>query len=199
MKQYILDTNIFRHAVNPNSGDDLNKAARQFWRMALEEFENGEAVLLVPDEVRRELRVQLFTLGEKEKRKIKSMLQHCQVVTPVRVSIEIEHILRSISAYVRANFKEEIGRDKMEYGGVSDARILYTAYVEDAILVTANVKDFLLYPLLFEQNEERLYAIKEKDYVSIQEEGYKIIHEDPTFKEMLQVFFELDQESEQDS
>lgn len=30
----------------------------------------------------------------------------------------------------------------MEYGGVSDARILYTAYIEDAILVTANIKDF---------------------------------------------------------
>jgi len=30
----------------------------------------------------------------------------------------------------------------MEYGGVSDARIMFTAYAEDAILVTANVKDF---------------------------------------------------------
>lgn len=35
-----------------------------------------------------------------------------------------------------------MGRDKMEYGGMSDAQILYTAYIEDAILITANVKNF---------------------------------------------------------
>lgn len=199
LKQYILDTNLFRHATNPNSGDELNRSARLFWKVALQEFKNGKAVLLVPDEVRRELEVQLYTLSKKEKRKIEDLLSLCEEVVPTRVSIEIEHILRIITSYVRAYYKDEVGRDKMEIGKVSDMRILYTAYVTDGILVTANERDFLLYPLLFEQHEERLYEVKGRAYVSIPEDGYETIHEDPIFKGMLQDFFVLDQESEQES
>jgi hypothetical protein len=92
LKQYIIDTNLFRYAVSPNSGDELNKSARLFWRVALSEFKNGEATLLVPDEVQRELEVQLYTLGEKEKRKIEDFLSLCEVVVPTRLSIEIEQI-----------------------------------------------------------------------------------------------------------
>lgn len=198
LKQYIIDTNLFRYAANPNGGDDLNRAAKLFWRVALHDFKNGKATLLVPDEVRRELLVQSYSLSAKETRKIMDLLLLCEVITPARFTIDIEHTLRSMGAYVRADFKKEIGRNKMEYGGVSDMRILYTAYVEDAILVTANIKDFLLYPLLFDQDEERLYDIKEQAYVSIPEDGYETIHEDPMFKAMMQDFFTLDQKLDED-
>lgn len=166
-----------------------------FSKKVLSEIENGEAVLLIPQEVVRELKVQSFTLTDKENRKIADLMELCQEVSPNRLSPELEHKIREMSAYVRSNFKSEIGRDKMEYGGVSDARILYTAYDEDSILVTANIKDFLLYPLLFQQDEERLYDMRENVYVKISEEGHKKIHSDPGFKGLLQDFFELDQES----
>lgn len=194
LKSYTLDTNVFRYAVNPTGGDDLRRVAKLFWKNALLEFKNGQAVLLVPREVIRELEVQSFNLSDKENRKIAGLLELCQEVSPSRLSPEIEHKIRQVTSYVRSNFKENIGRDKMEYGGVSDARILYTAYIEDAILVTANVKDFLLYPLLFPQHEERLYDIKKNNYVTIPEQGYTKIHSDVYFKKLLQDFFELDRE-----
>ena len=175
---------------------DINRAARIFWKTAIEEFKNGDAVLLVPDEVRRELEVQFYTLSDKEKRKIRELLSMCEEIVPSRVSVEIEHVLRIMSNYVRAHYKKEIGRNRMEYGGVSDMRILYTAYVSDAILVTANTRDFLLYPLLFAQHEERLYDVSERAFISIPEDGYKTIHADPQLKRLLQDFFELDQEAE---
>lgn len=195
VKSYALDTNIFRYAVNPTGSKNLRRAAKHFWKHALLEFENGKAVLLVPKEVIRELEIQSFSLSDKENRKIVDLLELCQEVSPNRLSPEIEHKIRQITSYVRSNFKMDIGNDKMEYGGVSDARILYTAYTEDAILITANVKDFLLYPLLFPQNEERLYDIKNNIYVMIPKNGYTKIHSDEYFKKLLQDFFELDQES----
>lgn len=187
---------MFVYLSNSDSSKELNRAAYTFWKKAKDEFQNGEAVLLVPKEVRRELEVQDFHLKAKEKRKTAKYLELCKVVSPVHLSQDIEHQIRKITSYVRNNLKEYIGRDKMDYGGVSDARILYTSYVEDAILVTANVKDFLLYPLLFPQHEECLYDLKENTYVTIPKEGYEKIHSDPYFKELLQDFFELDQESE---
>ncbi len=195
MKQYVLDTNIFVYLTNPSSGDDLRRAARYFWGNAREEFENGEATLIVPEEVRRELEVQSYTLTDKRNRKTNAFLELCQEVSPIHLSQEIEHKIRQLTAYVRAKFKEDIGRDKMEYGGVSDSRILYTAYVEDGILVTGNVKDFLLYPLLFPLDEKRLYDIKENEYILIPPEGYEKIHSDSYFQKLLHEFFELDQES----
>ncbi|WP_339252933.1 DUF4411 domain-containing protein [Sporosarcina sp. FSL W8-0480] len=194
MKQYTLDTNVFRYKTNPTGDHALRNSAKSFWKGTLREIQSGEAVLLVPEEVVRELKVQSFTLAEKEKRKIADLLGFCQEVSPNRLSIEIEHKIRELSAYVRSNFKSDIGQDKMEYGGISDSRILYTAYDEDSILVTANVKDFLLYPLLFPHNEERLFDMKENKFVRIPEQGYYKIHSDIGFKSMLQSFFEFDNE-----
>ncbi|KON66455.1 hypothetical protein AKG34_26280 [Peribacillus butanolivorans] len=192
VKQYTLDTNIFRYETNP-SADHLQKAARVFWNQIRQEMLDGEAVLLVPKEVVRELHIQSFTLSEKENNKIAGLLKLCTEVVPERLSPEIEHQIREMSAYVRSEFKADIGM-KMEYGGVSDARILYSAYSEDSILVTANVKDFLLYPLLFKNDEERLYDMKENAFVKIPEDVYSTIHADSVFKGLLQDFFELDED-----
>ena len=164
--------------------------------MAKESFENGEAVLLVPREVVRELKVQSYKLKTRENIKIMGLLNYCQEVSPTVPTDDIEHQIRLISSYVKSNFKDDIGLP-MEYGGVSDSRILYTSYCEDADLVTANFKDFLLYPLLFNQDEERLYDIKTREYVKIPKEAYDKIHSDSQFQELLQEFFELDSISEE--
>lgn len=197
LKQYVLDTNIFIYLTNRSSSDDLRRETRYFWKKAKKEFENGEAVLLVPKEVRRELEIQSYTLTEERNNRTNALLEHCREVSPTNLTQDVEHKIRQLTAYVRANFKEDIGRDKMEYGGVSDSRILYTAYIEDGILVTGNVKDFLLYPLLFPLEEQRIYSINENKFVVIPPDGYTKIHSDPDFQKLLKEFFKLSQQLEE--
>ena len=195
MRQYILDTNIFRYLTSSDVDAELNIATKLFWQKAKSEIENSEAVLLVPKEVTRELDVQSYKLKLKENERIMELLSLCRVVSPIVSDEDIEHQIRMLSSYVRSNFKQDLGRP-MEYGGVSDSRILYTSYCEDAVLVTANVKDFLLYALLNPQNEECLYDIKEKRYVSIPKAVYEKIHADSHFQELLHEFYRLYQQSD---
>ena len=183
LKQYTIDTNVIRYQAGKTGDQILDRAARIFWRTIKEKAEKGEGVILVPVEVVRELKVQSHTLKASENVKIQNLLNHCLEVSPP-VSTEIEHHIREMSAYLRANYKIDIGFPKMEYGGVSDARILYSAYYEDSILVTANIRDFLLYPFLFAHNEDRLFDLKHNKFIKISEEAYKKVWKDPLFQEM---------------
>lgn len=195
LKQYTIDTNVIRYQVSKTGDQILERAARVFWRTIKENVEKGEAVILVPSEVVRELKVQSHVLKASENVKIQNLLNHCLEVSPP-VSIEIEHHIREMSAYLRANYKRDIGFPKMEYGGVSDARILYGAYYEDSILVTANIRDFLLYPFLFAQHEKRLYDLILSKYIQIPELVYAKVWQDETFKEMFQHLVKLEIELE---
>lgn len=122
------------------------------------------------------------------------MISLCTEVKPARLTPELEHLIRKMQAYIRAHYRSELGSDKAEYGNVSDARILYTAYIEDSILVTANVKDFLLYPLLYPSDENVLYNLIENEYVKIPDEGYNKIHADDAFRNLLNEFYTMDKE-----
>ncbi|MFD1030182.1 PIN domain-containing protein [Metaplanococcus flavidus] len=183
LKQYTIDTNVIRYQAGKTVDQILDRAARIFWRTIKEKAEKGEAVILVPAEVVRELKVQSHTLKTSENKRIQNLVNQClEVSSPI--STEIEHHIREMSAYLRANYKRDIGFPKMEYGGVSDARILYSAYYEDSILVTANTRDFLLYPFLFAQREERLYDLILNEYIQYPEIVYAKVWKDETFKEM---------------
>ncbi|RNF38880.1 DUF4411 family protein [Planococcus salinus] len=190
-KQYTIDTNVIRHDTNKTGKQELKKAARIFWQTIQEKVEKGEAVILVPAEVVRELQVQSHTLKVSENSKIQSLLTHCLEIAPP-VSIEIEHHIRKMSAYLRSKYKNDIGFPQMEYGGVSDARILFSAYYEDSILVTANIKDFLLYPFLFAADEERLYNLKENKFIQIPEAVYEKVWRDGTFEKLFQELNDLE-------
>ena len=194
-KQYTVDTNFFRYHANNNGDQNLRRAAALFWRTAKEEIEKGEAVILIPAEVRRELEIQSHTLPDRENNKIQRLLANCQEVSP-SVSIELEHQVRTMSAYLRANYRNTLGNLPIEYGGVSDSRILYSAYYEDSILVTANVKDFMLYPFLFNQSEDRLYDLKQNQFVHISEEAYNLVWQDSDFQNMFLKLSKLEAELE---
>ncbi len=88
---------------------------------------------------------------------------------------------------------------RMERLEASDARILYTAYDEDSILVTANVKDFMLYPLLFPAGEERLYCMKTNQYIKISATSHKTIHDDSGFQTYLKEFYDQEIKAEGES
>ncbi len=193
----MLDTNIFRHKTNANDSADLQAGARSLWNKIIEEVYNHHAVLLVPKEVVRELEVQSFTLKENQNEKIADLLEMCREIEPEHFNIDIEFSLRKLSAYIRAQHRGLLVSDKVEYLKASDARILYTAYYKDSILVTSNVKDFILYPLLFPAGEERLYCMKTNQYIKIPDDGHRTIHDDITFQGMVQDFYRLEQEAEE--
>ncbi len=58
LKQYTLDTNVFRHETSKTGDANLRKTAKNFWRRAKHKIVNGDAILLAPKEVIRELEIQ---------------------------------------------------------------------------------------------------------------------------------------------
>jgi predicted nucleic acid-binding protein len=191
-KAYLLDTNVFRYKSNPSAHKIHKKAGKRFWKNVLQEVRNGEASLFIPREVVRELEIQSYTLSEKENQRIADLLEQIEVTIPDIATPEIEHHIRKMAAYIRSEYKNEIHTVKdMEYGGVSDARILFAAWQYDCILVTSNIKDFMLYPLLFPQNENRLFNLLSEMYVTNNPSVYEKIHKDPTFKGMMQVLHKM--------
>lgn len=101
-KRYMLDTNVFRYKIDSTS--QHKREAKHFWRMALRELQNEEAEIFTPAEVIRELDVQSHTMKPRELEKI-SALKQCLVVINDTTSIEAEHLIRKMSAYVRKKYK----------------------------------------------------------------------------------------------
>jgi predicted nucleic acid-binding protein len=191
LKQYLVDTNSIRYKVTT---DDTNqKAARRFWSKAINEMQNGEAVILVPEAVVKELKHQSFSFevfkNEKELENIADILSFSEVV-PNITSDEIEELIISTSAYVTSKFREEIkeatNTSKLKYPGIPDARIICTAWQRNCVMVTGNIKDFVLLPLLEAPGEQKLYNIMSESFITLPEELYLKIHDDSTFQTMFQ-------------
>ncbi|WP_051827318.1 PIN domain-containing protein [Metabacillus indicus] len=191
MKQYTLDTNIFRHQTNESDSRQLRSGAQATWDKMIKEVDIGEAVLLVPKEVAFELDLQSFTLKKKQNEAIANLIELCKEVEPEVYTFEIEKSLRRLTAYVKSKHGSILGH-RIERLEASDARILYTAYDENSILVTANVKDFMLYPLLFPEGEERIYCMKNNQYIKVPTENYKAIQKDPEFIALRQTFYDAE-------
>jgi|SaaInlLV_10m_DNA_1039704.scaffolds.fasta_scaffold38458_2 hypothetical protein len=198
LKAYLLDTNAFVYPTNPGKENKENRrAATVFWEQARIEIETGDAVLCIPREVARELEVQSYSLGGgvKQHKRILELLDEIEETYPDITTPEIEHQLRKISAFVGESYREGIkqnyGIDKVKYGGVSDARILYTAWQYDCVLVTANIKDFVIYPLLFSPGEDRLFDILSGTYKYISSPLFTTITTDPLFEKMMEELHSL--------
>lgn len=117
-------------------------------------------------ETQQELTVQAHTLKTKESRKYNKLLEQLHIETS-DIPRELEYHLRDFSNYVRSKYSGILvpkGNDT-EYLQASDARIFIHAFLNDAILVTGNIKDFFLYPLFYEENEDEvLYDISSRQY-----------------------------------
>lgn len=187
---YVLDTNTFRYETNPGAQAVHKAATNQFWLKVKDELLNQKVNLYTPNEVLRELEVQFFGLRDTEKEDIGELLK-TQIVIPDNVyNIELEHHIRVMSAYVRSKYNIVIGTDfemlpkKVNYPAVSDARILLAAYSRGGILVTSNIKDFILYPLLFEANEQRLFNLLDGSFKQLSSWNHAIITSDADFVAM---------------
>lgn len=179
----MLDTNVFRYKIDTTS--QHKREARHFWSKALQELQDQIAEIFTPAEVIRELDVQSYTMKPSEKTKI-GVLKQCLVVKPDTTSIQAEHLIRKMSAYVRKNYKphlDVISRG-VEYPAVSDSRILLSAWQHKCIMVTSNIKEFMLYPLLFPAHEDRLYDLLTMQYIRIDPLAHQIINADADFLQM---------------
>ena len=106
-KQYTIDTNALRYQTNKTGDPELRLAARLFWRNIQEKTAAGEAVVLVPAEVIRELEVQAHTLPPKEYIEMHFLIEKCTETSPP-VSLSLEHQLRNMSAYLRAHYQQDL-------------------------------------------------------------------------------------------
>lgn len=191
-KSYLVDTNGFRYLTNTKEDKTIKKAAKSFWKHAMEEIQHEEATIVIPKEVIRELEVQSFSLpgGEKQLARIADLLEVVKEPLPDISTPEIEHQIRKISAFIGERFREdikyELGINKVSYRSVSDVRILYTAWQYDCVLVTGNVRDFALYPLLFLPKEDRLYDITTGTYKKYGPSIYNKITSNKFFQSMME-------------
>lgn len=195
MRKYVLDTNVFRDATA--SGNDT--AAKMRRQQANDFFQkvvaDEKAILLIPYEVRLELMVQMVAKGLRasEKRKIARLINQCTLSSNI-LSSEMEQHLRIMSAYISLHYRQEFEQEtglKAQYLRTSDARILHDAFSEDGVIATRNIKDFLLYLVLNDHEEEVLYNIGNSNFVRISAELHETIHQDTRFSNLLSKFIGL--------
>ncbi|WP_157964184.1 DUF4411 family protein [Exiguobacterium sp. TNDT2] len=195
MHKYIVDTNIFRDASAPGNDEATKtrrKQAKEFFRKMVDD---EKAILLIPDEVKLELMVQMVAKGLRtsEMRKIARLINQC-TQSSSKLSSEMEQHLRLMSAFISKHYREKFEQEtgvKAEYLRTSDARILYNAFFEEGIIATRNVKDFLLYLVLNDFDEEVLYNIGNSNFVRISAELHETIHQDTRFSNLLSNFIRL--------
>ncbi|RTE11777.1 DUF4411 family protein [Paenibacillus whitsoniae] len=194
---FMPDTNMFRDFVNGNANQaDLKRAAHDFWRSTAALAALNQAEIKIPKEVETELRVQMHTFTSTQHKNILTKILNQNVIVDFPLPVDLERELREFTNYLRDpnHFNQTIIRHPhygLNYLQASDARILVTAYKYDGILVTHNIKDFLIYDVLFEPAEEKLYDYVNKRYVKIPPAGRALIEQDRWFQKLKQDLINL--------
>lgn len=194
--KYIIDTNVIRD-LSTRSKDDEAKKQRNRCRVFWEQMKDDpHAILLIPEETRMELEVQLLAnippkIGERER--IDAAIHDCQIAYE-KSTREVENKLRELSAVLKSRFGSQIQVEIQvtpQHMQVSDARILCAALEQDGVLVTRNIKDFILYLFLSDLGETILFDTSTAAYVSVSAELYQSVLEDEEFSRRLDDFFEV--------
>ena len=195
---YMMDTNVIRYQVGRNSSLEerrLKQAAIEFWGTVQEETLARRTEIMLPKEVVAELDIQMHSLTLQKQDKLRIIIESL-LIDSFDLSLSLEYDLRKFSSYVIHHYREHLipkqqttmqhGKSsyKIEYLQTSDARILVSAYLNDAILVTRNIKDFIVYLLFCAPEEKRLYDFVEKQFVTIPAEGLDLICQDSYFQEV---------------
>ncbi|NGZ74981.1 PIN domain-containing protein [Saccharibacillus alkalitolerans] len=196
---YMLDTNLLRYLTGKDSNQAelqrLKESAEEFWTKSLHEVRDTGAAILLPQEVVRELSVQMHVLPNETQEQLNRIIASLEKES-FDLSSSLEYELRKFSSYAIQKYQDQIRprqqtttqggmKDyKLEYLQTSDARILVSAYLNDAILVTRNIKDFIVYLLFCAPEEKRLYDFVEKQFVTVPAEGLELVAQDPHFQEV---------------
>ena len=187
------DTNCFRYGSyiihnNEEQRKQYKEAAIHFFQKIYKEAENKKAKIIVSSEVIQELKVQSYTLKDKENKVIKNLVSSFDV-EETEVPQEIEYLLREFSDYVRDEYSLLLATYsiKSDYLRTSDSRIFIHAYLNDATIATTNIKDFYLYPLFLGNADINvLYDILSETYTHLPTEVCKVLQEDSKFQMLLQ-------------
>ncbi|MED2688870.1 hypothetical protein [Bacillus toyonensis] len=212
-KKYSLDTNVIRYQAAPSipvakqteknkEQVRLKKATTLFWAKLFQELTNNQAEIILTNEVLRELEIQITTLSNKDSKNVKKVLQTLKMkmgmsnlnyqdalLSPANTTLQAEHHYRELAAYIQNSYKQAlVGNDAFKYPAVSDARIQLESWSGSYTLVTANVKEFILYPLLFEYPEcnEKLYDLKSSKFKIFKESTVKTVQADNIYKGYIQ-------------
>lgn len=202
-KTYFTDTNCYRYpsaTTNSSSSPQMvatkkHKAtSKKFWDSVVAESSLGKAVVMTCEEVTQELKVQSYTLKPKENKIINTLISKV-IIESTEIPKDLEYLLREFSNYARSKYGSILTPPgySMEYLKASDARIFISSYLNEAILVTSNIKDFLLYPLFFGEDEDVLYDILNETYIKLPYMGRKAIEQDAFFQNVLRKMKELEE------
>lgn len=175
---YLLDTNFFRYYSNAAS--PYQEKAALFWEKIKAEVSDDVALIGTSEEVVRELEVQFLELETDQVEEIQELLIDTTVF-PYKFSIDAEYALQQLGSYVCKTYKNslrEVGLP-IDLIGTSDSRIILTALENECLIVTANVKDFLVYILLsfdplfsiYDPNGGKIVCIPNDLYNSIQKDA----------------------------
>ncbi|MBA2937089.1 DUF4411 family protein [Paenibacillus sp. CGMCC 1.16610] len=180
---YHPDTNLFCYLINDaKDQQDYRKSATEFWEKVLLEATQKTAKIVISKEVERELRVQMQTLKEKKRKIIEEILETNSNRIDQSFSMDLETELRIFSNFIRSEPIRPLlnipGYKFKDYPKVSDIRILVDALMNEAVLATGNIKDFIMYPLFLDEPEDKLYDIINKKFVNLPPEFVKAVKKD---------------------
>lgn len=205
MIHYFIDTNVIRYLSQTSTTEKiLNEhwlaAAEIFLDKALEEIENDKARLRIPLEVYRELELHSLNYqthwiwASEEIKQYVELLKHISERTPhTEYSTEAIYRLKILAVYL-SKYNHPLKNSGFDFsfkaGGENDVRILCAAYDYEGVIVTGNIKDFLVYLLLNDEMEQKdiLYNIETNEYVKIPEDILQTIWADQDFQNYKQEF-----------
>lgn len=187
----MIDTNVFRYrayfigdlsSAKEKARQQHKLNAKSFWDRAIGEVANKETIIMASNETKQELKVHSHTL-KKESKAYNNLLKQVLIET-FELPQELEYMLRDFSNYVRGKHAGSLvpKPGKTNYLQTADTRIFIHAYLNDAVLVTANVKDFFLYSLFFDATEDNmLYDLSSGQYIKLLPTTRKLLESDAEF------------------
>ncbi|MFP3727748.1 DUF4411 family protein [Priestia filamentosa] len=202
LKIYMIDTNVFRYRAyeignlkseDEQKRDQHKRNAKEFFDKIASEAHANESLILLSEETKQELKVQAHTLIKESKTYNKIMRKLTEknntLVERTEVPLDLEYELRNFSNYIRKEYSGRLvkkGR-QTNYLQTADTRIFLHAYLNDAIIVTANIKDFFFYPLFYNEGEDEvLYDISSRHYIKMQAGAKELLREDEVYKKLLE-------------
>lgn len=211
-KKYSLDTNVIRYQAAPSIPEakqneknkeqvQLKEATTAFWKKLSNELNQKKAKIYLTSEVLRELEIQKKSLSNTESKKLKKVLKILEekektrdlsyqntLLSDAHTTLQAEHYYRELATYIQKKYKQAlVGNNPFKYPAVSDARIQLESWSGSYILVTANIKEFILYPLLFEYPEcnEKLYDLKSRGFKTFTKNIVEQIQTDNVYKDYI--------------
>jgi hypothetical protein len=161
-------------------GKDSYKYAEAF----LKNYYNCSYQLFITEETHREIEVQreiMSATSPSAERALANIHQQC-ILSPIgyKSDIQREHLLRMAAAYIRKVYDPDIPgiSKRMTYPGVSDARIILSAYDNGMPLVTYNLNEFFIYACM----DQELYDSSTDELVSVDPVCLGKIQEDPIIR-----------------